>query len=69
MAAQMLNVDPNEYEIYKADWLDCAGQKLKNDKHSMKKAHVRSGDLLIIKNKKDVKCKFSNSYRKLLTTR
>ncbi len=54
MAAQMLNVDPQQYSLYKTDWMDDPRQCLKNDKHSMKKEHVRSGDLLILKNKKEV---------------
>ena len=54
MVAQSFNVDPNEYSLFKTNWLEEPIQRLKNDKNTMRKEHVRSGDILVLKNKKEV---------------
>lgn len=43
-----------EYNLYRTDWTGFPSQSLKNDKKTILKEHIRSGDLLVIKNKKDV---------------
>lgn len=54
IAAQMFSVDPNEYVLYQTDWEEDPFRPLKKGKQTMKKVGMRSGDLLILKNKKEV---------------
>ena len=54
MAAQLFDIDPSEHTLYKTDWTEDPRQGLKNEKHNMRKEHIRSGDLLVIKHKAEV---------------
>jgi len=50
----MFSVDPNEYVLYKADWEEDPVIPLKKGKRNMKNEGLSSGDMLILKNKKEV---------------
>lgn len=54
MAAQSFAVDPQDFVLYKTDWEEYPFQALKNPKRTVQKEAMRSGDLLILKNKNEV---------------